>query len=54
MSKLHNTLFVNHGLGGEEKGLKQTLQPASANQASLTILIACPSFPDNLGDNYIG
>lgn len=50
MSKFHNILFVSHGLGGEDEGLKQALQLASANQASLTILIACPSFPDKLGD----
>ncbi|WP_133126865.1 universal stress protein [Legionella nagasakiensis] len=50
MSKFHNILFVSHGLGGEDEGLKQALQLAIANQASLTILIVCPSFPDNLGD----
>ncbi|WP_133130778.1 universal stress protein [Legionella yabuuchiae] len=50
MSKFHNILFVSHGLGGEEEGLKQALQLASANEASLTVLIACPAFPDTLGD----
>ncbi|QBR84746.1 universal stress protein [Legionella israelensis] len=50
MSKFHNILFVSHGLGGEDEGLKKALQLASANQTSLTILIACPSFPDSLGE----
>lgn len=50
MSNFHNILFVSHGLGGEDEGLKQALELANANQASLSILIACPSFPDSLGE----
>lgn len=50
MSKFHNILFVSHGLGGEDEGLKQALQLAITNKASLTIFIACPSFPENLGE----
>ena len=50
MSNFRNILFVSHGLGGEDEALKQVLQLASANQASLRVLIACPSFPDSLGE----
>jgi len=50
MSNFNNILFVSHGLGGEEEGLKQALHMANSNDASLSILIACPPFPENLGD----
>ncbi|KTD61826.1 universal stress protein [Legionella spiritensis] len=50
MSNFHNILFVSHGLGDDDEGLQQALQLANANQASLSILIVCPPFPDSLGD----
>ncbi len=50
MSNFHNILFVSHGLGGEDEGLIQAIQLAGANQASLTVLIVCPSFPHSLGE----
>lgn len=50
MPNLNNILFVCHGLGKEEEGLKQALLLAHTNQAKLTILIVYPTLPASFKD----
>lgn len=50
MKKIHNILFVSHGLSDETSALKQALSIARNNNAELKALLVCPELPKEMGD----
>lgn len=50
MKRFHNILYVSNGVGDESQSIKQALKLAHDNNAKLSVLVACPPFPDNLND----
>ncbi|HHF7373781.1 TPA: universal stress protein [Legionella bozemanae] len=50
MQRFHNILFVSHGIKEETAAFVQALKLAYDNEAQLSILIVCPSFPDTLSE----
>jgi nucleotide-binding universal stress UspA family protein len=50
MQQFHNILFVSHAVQNETKALEQALQLTDDHEAQLSILVVCPSFPDELSE----
>ena len=50
MKRFHNILYVSNGVGDEGQSIKQALKLANDNNAKLSVLVACPPFPDHLND----
>ncbi|HBI22160.1 MAG TPA: universal stress protein [Legionella sp.] len=50
MQKFHKILFVSHGVQDETKALEHALQLTDDHEAQLSILVVCPSFPDELSE----